>query len=104
MNEQFKNDIDTFLDIDFFGEEIEIHLGIGQIIKPIVVFDDEFQSSQSNETNILNTQPQFVCKSEMIELVKRKNLVIARGLQYYVEEIQPDGAGMSTVILSHDYY
>lgn len=64
-------------------------------------FDDGFFDANVGQVVLNTTQPRFTCKASLVEKVERASVVTVLGKSYTVLEVQPEGTGTSTVILTH---
>lgn len=91
-------DLDELFDTDEFA--IEVTLTGGTKINGI--FDDEFRGVNIQDGEIRTTAPQVLCKSSDVSGVALGNTVTINSIAYKVIERQPDGTGLTTLILSKD--
>jgi hypothetical protein len=66
------------------------------------IFDNAFTDANTGEIDLETTQPRLVCKSSDVEGIPRETMVEVLLKNYSILEIQPDGTGMSTVLLAHE--
>jgi len=91
------NDLDDFLN----NEEFAVEVQIGERII-YGIFDDEYNAVNIQTGEIAQTEPQVIVKSSDIENLALDTEIIINGIVYKVKEIQPDGTGLTTLILSKD--
>jgi hypothetical protein len=88
----FEEDLDAFFDLDAHG--VEVILGnSGDIITGI--FDREFLES----LDIQGSSPVLTCKSVDVENLTRKDPLEIDGKIYTFVRAEPDGAGVTRVLL-----
>lgn len=84
-----------------FGQPVVLHLPAGdQTITAI--FDNAFFNSEVGQTVLDTTQPHFEAKTSDLAGLDREMTVTTAGATYSVQQIQPDGTGMSIVMLAHE--
>ncbi len=94
-----EENLDVF--VDDFGRPVVLHLPGGD--RSITgIFDNAFFDSSVGEVVLDTTQPRFTCKESAITGLKREMEVTVADRRWSVIQIQPDGTGMSTVMLSHE--
>ena len=64
-------------------------------------FDDGFFDANVGQVVLNTSQPRFTCKAALVENVERGSAVSVKGKSYTVLEVQLEGTGTSTVILTH---
>lgn len=97
-----KDDIITDLDV-FINENefaVEVTLASGQKIKGI--FDDEFRALNMQDGQVASSGPQVICKSSDVASIELNTVLMINETEYKVIERQPDGTGLTTLILSRD--
>ncbi len=91
------------LDIFFKGPGsllAEFKIG-GQVVRVRGYFEDAFFDSSVGQVVLNSRQPRFMCKESDVAKVQRDMKVTVKGVQYAVLEVQPDGTGVSTVLLAN---
>jgi hypothetical protein len=91
------NDLDTFLNSDEFADDITYNSVTIQGI-----FDDEFSSAVQGEMGIESTVPQVLVKTSDVVGIAHADLMTINSTVYKVIGIQPDGTGMTMLLLSED--
>lgn len=94
---------DDVLSTEAFGQEATFipSGGQGKAIK--VVFDNAFSAMQGlGEAGVSSSSPQAECKSTDVDGAARGDTLRVGDTTYYVTEAQPDGFGMTLLILSKD--
>jgi hypothetical protein len=74
--------------------------GVSQDIRG--VFVDEYSTTQLFNGAVENASPSLTVRTSDVEGIGRGSSVIVDGLTYFVVEVRPDGAGVTTLILSKD--
>ena len=97
LKDDITTDLDTFLNSDEFGVNITYDAGT---IKG--VFDNEFIESNQDEISVEDFQPQVIVKSSDIPGLSHGDTMTIESVDYNVIGIQPDGTGLTLVILSKD--
>ncbi len=91
------NDLDIFLNSDEFGVDVTYNTVTIQGI-----FDDEFSSAVQGEMGIESTVPQVLLKTADVPNVAHNETMTINSIVYKVIGIQPDGTGMTLILLSED--
>jgi len=89
----------AFLDVDEFGTTATV--GAFSVIG---IFDDAYQAINQATGEVTTTAPQFLCRSADVttaSIASNTSLVIG-GVTYKAIDLQPDGTGMTTILLSKD--
>ena len=96
-------DLDAFFATDAFAQTaFYTRLGYPSAQIP-VIFDSEYSVAQEiGETGIGVSSPQVLCKTADVENASRGDTLLVGGTTYYIQEVQPDGTGITTLILSRD--
>lgn len=63
-----------------------------------VIFDNEF--SVMGIPGIEEAQPQAQCKTSDVSAAVHNDTLVIGGVTYYIKGIEPDGLGVTTLILS----
>ncbi|MCF6147274.1 MAG: hypothetical protein E3K37_01300 [Candidatus Kuenenia sp.] len=93
LSDDLTGDLDTFLDTDDFGTAITYG---GNTIYGI--FDSAYESADGVESS----GPQVVVKSSDVPVIAHGAAMVIAGTTYYVINAQPDGTGISVILLSKD--
>ena len=98
----FKDDMltdldDTFLDNEEFAVDITYNALTIQ-----GVFDNEFSSAVEGEMGIESTVPQVFVKSSDVSSAAHGETMAIDSVVYKIIGIQPDGTGMTLILLSED--
>jgi hypothetical protein len=96
-------DVDAFFDTDAFARPA-VYTRLGYVGAQIsVIFDSEHSVAEGiGEPGIGVPSPQALCKTADVANAFRGDTLLVGGTTYYVQEIQPDGTGITTLILSRD--
>jgi len=96
-------DLVAFFDTDAFAQTaVYTHLGYPATQIP-VIFDSEYSVVQEiGEPGMGVPTPQALCKTADVENASRGDTLVVNGTTYYVQEVRPDGTGITTLILSRD--
>lgn len=96
-------DIHAFFDTDAFAQ-IAVYTHIGYPAAQIpVIFDSEYSVVQEiGEPGMGVLTPQALCKTADVANASRGDTLVVNGTTYYVQEVRPDGTGITTLILSRD--
>ena len=86
----FAEDLDEFLSTDDFA--ITVTIGAASVA---AIFDNE----AADALMAAGTQPVLTVKSSDVSATARGTAVVVNGTNYTVAKIEPDGTGLSRVIL-----
>jgi hypothetical protein len=95
----FVEDTTAFFDVALgFAVQATVTTRHGEVVSFAVIFDNGY-SAQLGAGLMEASQPQAVARSvDVVDLAHRCAITIA-GADYRVVEIQPDGTGMTTLLL-----
>ena len=66
-----------------------------------VIFDNEFSANKTiGIVEIEMQRPQALCKTADVVGAVHNDTLVIDGVTYYIKEIEPDGYGVTTLILS----
>lgn len=82
-----------------FGRPVILHTDAGDI-ETTGIYDDAFFDSSVGEIVLDTTQKRLVCKDCDIGTLKREDQVTMDCGTFEVLQIQPDGTGFSTILLT----
>jgi hypothetical protein len=101
LKEQMADDLDrVFLNTDDFGDvAVYTALPSGQQKTINVIFDDSFKALDVATMEFATSQPQVFAKSSDVTGIKQADTVLVNGVIYTVTDIQPDGTGLTLIIL-----
>lgn len=76
--------------------------GIGTIIK--VIFNKEYQTIEmlSGGVGVESSGPVATCKTSDVSGAKHGDTLAISGTTYYISGVQPDGTGITKLLLSED--
>ena len=96
-------DLESFFDIDAFAQ-IATYTRLGYpAIQIRVIFDSEYSVSEGvGEPGTGVASPQAHCKTADVGYASHGDTLAVDGTTYYVQEVRPDGTGVTTLILSRD--
>ena len=96
-------DIHAFFDTDAFAQAAT-YTPLGYVGAQIsVIFDSEYSVMQEiGEPGMGVPSPQALCKTADVANASRGDTLVVNGTTYYVQEVRPDGTGITTLILSRD--
>lgn len=89
----------AFLNSDEFGVDVIVDPDSSRrVIKG--VFDNEFLILDQELNAVATTDPNVMVATEDVSDLSQWSLLEIKGVTYTIKEIQPDGTGMSTLMLS----
>lgn len=94
----WEDDIDIFF-ADFAIPAIWTPSG-GEATSIEVIFDAPFEAINVLTGEVDTTKPQCLVKSSAVDGISKGDVIVCNGGPYYVVKPQPDGTGITTVILS----
>jgi len=97
FKEDLTNDLDIFLNENEFAVDITYQAATIQGI-----FDAEFSSAVEGEIGIESTVPQVLVKTTDVPSVAHGQTMTINAVVYNIIAIQPDGTGMTLILLSED--
>lgn len=95
------DDLDGFLSTEDFGSAATLTCGTGKNAVTTlinVIFDDGFRAVE----NLESAAPQAHCKASDVAAAAHGDTLQVGGATYTIRGIQPDGTGMTVLILSED--
>lgn len=97
----FKNDL--LNDLDIFLNSDEFAVDVTYLVSTIQgIFDDEFSSAVQGEMGIESTVPQVLVKTSDVQNIAHNEELTINSVVYKVIGIQPDGTGVTLILLSED--
>jgi hypothetical protein len=90
-------DLDIMLANDEFG--VDVTFGAATILG---IFDDSNSVVSLDNEGIEATAPQVIVKTSDVTTLTHSSTLIINAVTYYILSIQPDGTGLTTVILSKE--
>jgi hypothetical protein len=97
----FKDDLTNDLDIFFNSEEFAVDVTYNAATIQ-GIFDAEFSSAVEGEMGVESTVPQVLLKTSDVPSVAHNETMTINSVVYKVIGIQPDGTGMTLILLSED--
>jgi len=98
LSQDLTTDLDTFLDTTDFAVAATLN-GTTAIN---VIFDAAYEAVNLQTGEVEGAAPVAICKSSDVSGVSHGDTLDVNGTTYYVRGIQPDGTGLTTLILSED--
>ncbi len=97
----FKDDLTNDLDIFFNSNEFAVDVTyLAATIQGI--FDAPFKSAVAGEMGIESTLPQVLVKTSDVASAVHGQTMTINSVVYQIIGIQPDGTGMTSILLSED--
>jgi len=93
-------DIDIFFETDDFAEKVSYTVYGGLAAKIKCIWDSPFQLTSAQGIQYQNANPNALFRTVDVPSASDKDTVIRSGVTYYVTEVQPDGTGVTRLILS----
>ncbi len=99
LNNDLINDLPEFLDTDEFADSAII--GVGQTYETTIngIFDNEHLLVEGGEVGVSGTVPMFLCRTSDVTSIVYGDVVTIDSNDYKVVDQQPDGTGMTLLIL-----
>jgi len=82
-----------------FGKPVVLHTDAGDV-ETLGIYDDAFFDSSIGEIVMDTTQKRLVCKMCDLGSLKREDEITAECQRFEVLQIQPDGTGFATILLT----
>lgn len=98
LSSHLTSDLSTLLGTDDFG--VAGAITDGATINGI--FDDASEMVNAETGAVETTNPQFICRTADVSSVVIATVITISSTPYSVIGIQPDGTGLTTLILSED--
>jgi len=97
----FTEDFAPFFDTEGFGvEAIYTPKEVGSSVTIIAIFDDEYIALQGGAVEVAGSQPRIMYESAKISPKPAYgDLIHVNDTDYTIVEVQPDGTGITTLIL-----
>lgn len=97
----FAEDLTGFFDPADFGDEATVLPADGSESFTVSgIFDAPHVLGQSKDVRIVTDRPTLMCRSVDAERIKREDRLQVKGQTYDVLEVEPDGTGVSTVVMA----
>jgi hypothetical protein len=94
--------ITPFIDTNPFAETVTYTASGGQPVSIKVQFEDPYQLTSAQGIEYQNSNPNCLCKTSDVANANDEAMIVRNGITYYVKEVQPDGTGITRLILSKD--
>ena len=91
LNDRILDDIDVFVDTET-GFAVDAIIGDSTV-------SGVFDAAYAERLNTAGTAPVFLCRSADVAAVEQGDPVTIDGVEYEVAGIEPDGTGMTTLVL-----
>ena len=97
----FTEDLTAFFDLDEFADAATFTpAGGGPAFTVNGIFDAPYQLNSARDVQIDTDKPRFTCRSSDVTAVRREDGCTIAGRQYDVLAVEPDGTGVSVVVLA----
>lgn len=93
----FNRHLDTML--ERLGEEAVYTPESGTPVTVRGIFDNAYVAIEGDSVQVAGTAPRFTCKSSDIPDIQTDDSISIYGKDYTVVEIQPDGTGVTSLLL-----
>lgn len=94
------NTTNAFFDNNPFAETIS-YTGYGLAAASIKAqFEDPYQLTSAQGIEYQNANPNCLCKTSDVPTADDRATIIRNAVTYYVMDVQPDGTGITRLILS----
>lgn len=79
------------------------YTGSGAAAKSItIIFDAPFQLTSAQGIEYQNAEPQCLCRTSDVSDANDQATILINTITYKVREVQPDGTGITRLILTRD--
>lgn len=95
----FEEDLSLFLSSDEFGSVATATTRHGEVVQFQVIFDNGYAVGSVGLAGMASTQPSAMARSVDVADVSVGGSLDVNGATYVVAELQPDGTGMTTLLL-----
>lgn len=96
----FAEDLSLFFNADEFASLVSIaQQDGGTVISVSGIWDDGYRESVLGMAGMSTSDPRFTCATVDVDGVEVEDTLTKDGTQYVVAEIQPDGTGITTLML-----
>ncbi len=100
MPTEFEDDaLNDLMDVDALGIAAVYQPGTAQEKTFYIIFDDSFSLVSAESGEIESTAPEATAKSSDVSGVEHGDELKINGTLYSIAGIQPDGTGLTTLIL-----
>lgn len=87
-------------DIDFFFDVFGVNGVYDGTTTVETIFDDSFERINLDTGEVEGSSPQVVIKTSAIANIAHGKTLLINSITYYIRGVQPDGTGMTRLILS----
>lgn len=96
----FTEDLSLFYDTEGFAVEASFKHGSGSAVTIRGIFDNAYYAVDTQaEVDIACTQPRFQCATSSVASAAEGDKLTLDGVEYTIIDIQPDGTGVTMLIL-----
>lgn len=96
----FTEDLDLFLETDDFASVLTLFPGEAGEVAINGIFDREYFAAEvGSEVDVVSAQPMIRCRDVDVSAVVQGSGVKVGSVDYHVVDIQPDGTGITDLIL-----
>jgi len=99
LSSDLTSDLSDFFDTDEFG--ISVIVSVGTVFESTIngIFDNEYFEVDTGQANISSSVPMLMCRTLDVDDVIYGHKVTIDNNDYKVRDIQPDGTGITNLIL-----
>jgi hypothetical protein len=91
-----------FFDADDFGVTASYTPSGGSASNVKGIFDNEFFEAGVGEVGVAIQQPRFVCRTSDVSAAAEGDAITINSVAYTIRVVQPDGTGVTTLVLEED--
>jgi hypothetical protein len=95
-------ELEVFFSADDFGVTATYTPLGGSASNVKGIFDNEFFEAAVGEVGVAIQQPRFVCRSSDISTAVEGDALTVNSVAYTIRVVQPDGTGVTTLVLEED--
>ena len=95
----FTEDFSEFLDTDDFAVSATFTPVVGDPSTITGIFDAEYFEIDGDSVGVAGSQPMFLCKTADVAAAKFGDALTVNAVNYKIVNIQPDGTGLTMLIL-----
>ena len=96
----FMDNVTPYFDNNPFAEVVTYTPSGGAPVSIKVQWEDPYQLTAMQGIQYQNANPNCLCKTSDVAAANDQATIIRSGVTYYVTETQPDGTGITRLILS----
>lgn len=94
------NPISEFFETTDFAQSVTYTPSGGSSVSILGIFDNEFSLNDISEMGYQNMNPYITCKTSDVNNATNGDTFVISSVTYYVIGVQPDGTGITRIILS----